>query len=98
MHHHVGGHRASMASSADSQPSRIGQPAGYQILCACGHIINFTAVGVFYIQIAESLAVAAAAAIVWLQHNISGLGQILRPQVGAEVILALGPAMDPNYR
>src|SRR5258705_12577400 len=87
-----------MVASADSQPGWIGQSAGNEILCASGHIIDLTSIGVFDVEVSECFAVATAAAVVRFKHHIPGLCQILRPYVSSEVVLSLRASMHPDNR
>src|SRR5260370_1654428 len=77
----VGYHGASVAASADGDAGRVNETAGYQVLGSGSHIVDFTSIGVFDIEVTDELSVAGAAAIAGFADSIAGLSKILRPRI-----------------
>src|SRR5260370_39889095 len=67
----VGYHGASVAASADGDAGRVNETAGYQGLGSGSHIVDFTSIGVFDIEVTEDLGVAGAASIAGVEDGIA---------------------------
>src|SRR5262245_2829939 len=87
-----------MAAATYRDSSGISQALCDQILRPGRDVVHFPAAAVFNIQLTELLAVAAAAAIVRLQNQVSLLRQIESPWIEVQCVLPFRPAVNPQNR
>jgi hypothetical protein len=80
-----------MAAPADRYTTDVGKSLRDQELRASDHIVELAAAAVLDVEIAKTLAVAAAAAVVGLQHDEPFLRQEEGPGIESEHVLPSGP-------
>jgi hypothetical protein len=89
----VGHHGAAVAAAGDADTLRVSKTDTDEIIDGRLNVVDFAAARVFDIRVAESLAIAGAAAEIRLQHNVALVSEEDGPRGSGQSDLPFGYAM-----